>query len=82
MSHSEGDKSVGQNISDTVGGSSKPGEKGYVEQAQDALASAGTTVQNTANGMLSFFLTFCELLLMITSDLYNKAAEASKPADK
>ena len=46
----DSDKSIGQQASDAVGGSSKPGEKGYVEQAQQVLGDAATTVQNTANG--------------------------------
>ena len=45
----EGDKTFGQNLSDTVGGTTKPGEKTYVQQAQDLASNAGTYVQDTAN---------------------------------
>lgn len=44
---------MGQKASDTLGGgsSAKPGEKGYVEQAQEAIGSGVKYVQDTANGM-------------------------------
>lgn len=48
----EGDKSMGQQASDTLGGgSAKPGDKGYVEQAQDAIGTGVKYVQDTATGM-------------------------------
>ena len=47
----EGDKSIGQKASDAMGGTAKPGEKGYVEQAQDAIGTGVKYVQDTANGM-------------------------------
>ncbi|KAL9125251.1 MAG: hypothetical protein Q9217_005516, partial [Psora testacea] len=42
----EGDKSVTQKLTDST--STKPGEKGYVEQAQDMAAGAAKYVQDTA----------------------------------
>ena len=76
----EGDKSIGQKASDTLGGS-KPGEKGYVEQAQDAATNAATYVKDTANGMS----TLCAAVAGHTQswywqlflDLYNKASDAT-----
>ena len=44
-----------QQVSDSM--NTKPGEKGYVEQAQDALNTGAKYVQDTATGMLSFFPT-------------------------
>ena len=51
MSSAEGDKSAFQKASDSVGGA-KPGEKGYVEQAQEYAGSAAKVVQDTATGTL------------------------------
>ena len=45
------DKSVTQNVSDSLGGTAKPGEKGYVEQAQEVLGNAAKTVQDTATDL-------------------------------
>ena len=49
----EGDKSVTQQLSDST--STKPGEKGYVAQAQDMASGAAKYVQDTATSKSSSF---------------------------
>ncbi|KAG8528700.1 uncharacterized protein KY384_006387 [Bacidia gigantensis] len=69
----EGDKSLGQKAQDSVSGSNlKPGEKGYVETAQDYANTAIKTVQDTATGTLDVYRDGSFLLLqkLIPSQIF------------
>ncbi|KAL9632903.1 MAG: hypothetical protein Q9164_005015 [Protoblastenia rupestris] len=51
MIEADGDKSVTQQLSDST--STKPGEKGYVAQAQDMASGAAKYVQDTATNVVN-----------------------------